>query len=139
MWLVHDSKGDLGGIGIFCSYLTPEACELCVCWSALTDNTSVPARIIMDIDDASCTSPKTRLNELIILGKVRSIQYAPNYIVGEILPSYREPEKIEVVIFDKMRHLSGAIFQCQPEDSWKGKADEVITRLDHREEVVDKR
>lgn len=50
--LVHDAEGDLGLGGVFGSQLRPERGELRVCGTALSDDGAVPARVVVDVNDA---------------------------------------------------------------------------------------
>ena len=70
MGLVHDTKDDLGLALVLGSKLAPNAGELCVGRTSLSNDSSVPACIIVNVNDACSTSSKTGLNQLIIFAKV---------------------------------------------------------------------
>ncbi len=50
--LVHEAENDAGRAGILGRQLAPEAGELSVSRSALPDDATVPACIVVDVDDA---------------------------------------------------------------------------------------
>ena len=54
--LVHDAEDDFGLAGVFAGKLRPETCKLSITWSALTYDFAIPASVVVDIDNAMCSS-----------------------------------------------------------------------------------
>lgn len=54
--LVHETKSNLVVVLVLCRDLRPEADELGIGRTALTDNGAVPARVVVDVDDAECSA-----------------------------------------------------------------------------------
>ena len=50
MRLVHEPEQDLTLCGVLSRQLTPQTCELLIRWTTLSNDCSVPASIVMDID-----------------------------------------------------------------------------------------
>ena len=49
---VHETECDAGVRAVLCCKLTPQAVELVVCGSTLTDDAAIPPCIVVDINDA---------------------------------------------------------------------------------------
>ena len=69
----------------------------------------VPARIVVNIDNARRARVQTRLHERIVLDKVVLVDRAAEDAVGEELPADGEAEDVEAVVVDKVLHLALAV------------------------------
>ena len=70
MRLIHDTKDDPGLALVLSRKLTPNAGELCIGWTTLPNNSSIPACIVVNVDDACSTCSKAGLNQLIVFAKI---------------------------------------------------------------------
>ena len=70
----------------------------------------VPARIVVNIDNARRARVQTRLHERIVLDKVVLVDRAAEDAVGEELPADGEAEDVEAVVVDKVLQLALAVF-----------------------------
>ena len=76
MGLVHDTKDNLGLTGVLLCELGPDTGELGVAGAALTDDLAIPARVVMDIDDAVGACCEAGLDFLVVGSDVVSIESA---------------------------------------------------------------
>lgn len=77
--------------------LTPKTIQLTPSdnTTRLINNLTVPSSIVVDVNDAVCTSSKTITDKLIIQARVVWIQGATEVIVDEPLPGDRETEDVD--------------------------------------------
>lgn len=56
MWLIHNAEGNLGLTAILLRQLLPDVCQLRIGRASLSNDRSIPTRIVMDIENAQrCT------------------------------------------------------------------------------------
>lgn len=75
----------------------------------MTDDATVPASVVVDINDAVGTSRETGLHELVVFAKIGGVKVAAQYVGSQILPSDWEPECVHAVGRDEMGHLTGSV------------------------------
>jgi hypothetical protein len=106
MGLVHETEGDLGVAGVFGGDLSPQAGELSVGGSSLADNGTVPARVVMHVNDAKTgTTAEAALDKRIVVGPVGGVQGTTEGVVYEVLPSYGQTEGVESIVLNEVVHL----------------------------------
>ena len=105
MWLVHETHHNFALFGILGGQLTPQACELVVCWAPLANNLPVPAGVIMNINYTVGAGRQAALHQGVVLGKVGGIEGSSKLAVDQELPSNIETKHVELVIVDEMLHL----------------------------------
>ena len=92
------------GGGEWC-VLGPGFDELVVGWSSLTDYGTIPAGVVVDVDDAACTCGEASLDEHIIRAHEIGIEVTVGAEVDEVLPADGKSKDVEVVVFHEMVHL----------------------------------
>ena len=65
--------------------------------------------VVVEINDAACTSRETGLNKSVVFGKVRLVDVARRCVVREELPSDGKTEDVESVVVHEVLHLTEAI------------------------------
>jgi len=109
VWLVHDTKGNLVVVGVLGSELRPERAELGVGWATLTNDGTVPARVVVDINDTEgCARVQTTSDEAVVVGKVGGIKSAAQNAVDEVLPADWKTESVQLGVLDEVVHLGSA-------------------------------
>ena len=104
--LVHYAKSDFRVALVLRCELGPETRELRIGRPALTNDSSVPAGVIVDIDDTQRgASVQAALHKLVVVTGVGRVQVPAQLAVDEVLPANRKTESVEVVVLDEMRHL----------------------------------
>lgn len=89
--------------------MTPEAGELSVGRSTLTDNLAVPASVVVNVNDTHSSSrAQAALYELVIVAEVRGIEGTTELIIDKVLPPDRQSESIQAVVSDKVFDLADA-------------------------------
>lgn len=89
--------------------MTPEAGELSVGRSTLTDNLAVPASAVVNVNDTHSSSrAQAALYELVIVAEVRGIEGTTELIIDKVLPPDRQSESIQAVVSDKVFDLADA-------------------------------
>lgn len=106
--LVHETEGDLWLGSVLGGQLRPERGELGVSdtSTALADNVSVPATVVVDVDDAEIGDSQARGHESIVSGKVGGVEGTTKAVVKEVLPSNGKTEGVEASVSDKVLHLA---------------------------------
>lgn len=105
--LVHDAERNLGVRLVLGGDLAPEGSELSIGRSTLTNDRTVVAGVVVDVDDAhGCTRVQASLNQLVVVLEV-AVQGAAD-AVDDVLPADWETECVEAVILNEVVHLSGA-------------------------------
>lgn len=110
MRFVHQPHYNFAFFSIIRGQLLPQACELIVCGSTLTNDVPVPAGIVVYINNTVSTGVKASLDESVIFSEGLLIEGPTALVVDQVLPSNRQPEGIEAVVVHEMFHLSCAIF-----------------------------
>ena len=85
--------------------LGPEIAELVVRWSALADNTPIPAGVVVHVEDAEGAGCETRLHDLVIGAEEGLVQRTTKVVVDEVLPSDGKAKEVELVIRREVLHL----------------------------------
>ena len=99
VWLIHQAHDDLAIRRILRSQLLPQAREVIVGRTARSTNDgSVPASVIMNINYAMRACRQASLYKLVVLSKIRSIERAAKLIVDEVLPCDGQSEDVEFVV-----------------------------------------
>lgn len=106
--LIHNTKDDVGVVGVLGSQRRPQGGELIVSWATLSDNLSVPAGVVVDIYNALGAGAQAASHEVIIFAKVGGIKVTTDDTVGKVLPANGETEDVEVVSTRKVLHLGRA-------------------------------
>lgn len=106
--LVHDAKDDVGVVGVLRRERRPQRRELVVGGAALADDLAVPARVVVDVDDALGARREAARHEGVVAGEVGGVEVAADDAVGEVLPADGEAEHVEVVARRKVLHLRRA-------------------------------
>jgi hypothetical protein len=83
---------------------------LIVGWSTLANDATIPAGIVVDVDDALASLVETSLNKLIVLGKVVGVESTTKSVVDQVLPSDGQAEHIHSVVPGEMLHLANAVW-----------------------------
>lgn len=105
MRLVHQAEEEFAVAPVLGGKLRPEIHVLRNGRATLADDLSIPASIIVNINDARCTGSQASLDQLIILPGVCRIQLPSKLVVEQVLPADRQSEEVEIVILDEMLHL----------------------------------
>ena len=104
--LVHQAKCDPAVALVLGRDLRPKAGELGVCRTALTNDRSVPTGVVVDVNDAKrSTGVQTSLDLSVVRGPIVGVERATKVVVEEVLPSDRNAEGVQAVVFDKVLHL----------------------------------
>lgn len=104
---IHNAKCHLGLVDVVRCDLRPEIGELIIGRSSLTNNASIPACIVVNIDDAhGGTSIDAALDLLVVGGKVRSVQFAAELVVHQELPAHGDAKDVQARILHKVVHLA---------------------------------
>lgn len=107
--LVHETKSDLVVVLILGGDLRPKAGELSVGRTALTDNGAVPARVVVDVDNAECSAGVQAALDLGIVGiPVVRVERAAEVVVEEKLPADWDAEGIHSAVSEEVVHLVDA-------------------------------
>ena len=106
---IHQSKDNLRIRLILRRQLAPQTSELRIRWSTLSNNCSIPPRIVMDINHASSTRCQASLDQQIIGRKVGTVECSPEIVVHEVLPANWETEDIMTSFGDEVGHLTQAV------------------------------
>lgn len=70
------------------------------------DNSTIPASIVVQINDAQFSARVQAISDLgIVFGKEGAIEGTTESAANEILPSDRNTESVQLVIFDEVVHL----------------------------------
>lgn len=102
MGLVHDAKDNLAVTLVVSGQLRPEADELVIGWTALSDNATVPAGVVVDINNTISAQRETTLNQLVILAKIVRVERTAKVVVDNELPSSRQAENVEGIRVDEV-------------------------------------
>jgi hypothetical protein len=104
--LVHQTKGNSGVALVLGRDLRPKAGELGVCRSALSNNTTVPTGVVVDVDNAECsTGVQAALDQLVVRGPVVGVEGAAKVVVEQKLPSDWKAECVQAIVLDEMLDL----------------------------------
>ena len=87
MGFVHEAHDDFIVAGVFPGELAPETRKLLVRGSALTDDLSVPAGVIMDVDNAVGAGRQACLHQRVVFAAVCWVERTCLVVVDEVLPS----------------------------------------------------
>lgn len=103
--LVHHTESNLGVALVFGSNLRPKARELGIGRAALSNDSAVPAGVVVDVDNAhGRTSVQAALDLLIKSRPVLRVESTANTVHKE-LPAHRNAEGVEAVVVDEVLHL----------------------------------
>ena len=69
----------------------------------------VPASIVVDVDDTVRPSGQATLHQLVIRTDRSGVECATKLAVHQVLPRYRQPKDIELVVRDEVTHLAGTV------------------------------
>ena len=104
--LVHQAKGDLVVALVLRRNLRPKASELGVRRSSLANDPTVPTGVVVDVNDAKCSAGvQATLDLLVVRGPIVGVQCASEVVVEQELPSDRNAEGVQAVVFSKVLHL----------------------------------
>ena len=85
--LVHQAEDDVALRGVFPRELGPETGELLIRWSSLTDDATVPAGVVVHVEDAEGACCETCLHDLVVGVEEGLVQWTSEIVVDEVLPS----------------------------------------------------
>ena len=78
--------------------------------SSLSNDSTIPACVVVNIDDAHISSSvNTALDLLVVSGKVRGVESTAKLIVHQELPADCETKDVQAVIVHEVFHLGNAI------------------------------
>lgn len=107
--LVHDAKCHLRGRGVLGGELRPERGELSVGHAGLPYDVTVPASVVVDVDDAEGgAGGEAVLHQGVVVAKVGGIEGAAEVVVDEVLPADRKAESVQAVLGHEVLHLGRA-------------------------------
>lgn len=107
--LIHQTKSDPGVSLVLRGNLRPEARELSIGRTSLTNNGTVPTSIVVNVNDAKCgASVQAALNLPVIGGEVVGVESTTEIVVEQELPADGDSECVQTVISGKMLHLVDA-------------------------------
>ena len=110
MRLIHQAHNNSTMSSVIRSQLLPQAREIIIGRSTRsTNNTPVPASVIVDINYAMRACRQAGLHQLVVLSEIRGVERAAELVVDEILPCYGEPEDVKFVVHGEVVHLPRAI------------------------------
>lgn len=75
----------------------------------LSNDVPVPARVIVQVDDALGASVQAGLDERVVLGEVLGIEVDAQPVVGQVLPPDRQTEDVKSEVPREVLHLAGAV------------------------------
>lgn len=111
---VHQTHDDLCVTGVLRCQLTPQIGEVVVGRpSALANDGSIPASVVVNVYDAVCTGFQAPLDQLVVSAQVAGVQGCSEGVL-KILPGDGETEDVELVDLGKVGHLTGAISAATP-------------------------
>ena len=98
--------------------LAPDAGEVVVGGAAgLADDGAVPARVVVDVEDAEGAGVEAGLHQEVVFAEVGGVESAAEVVVDEVLPGDGEAESVHVVVFDEVGHLARAgVVSCGGRD-----------------------
>jgi hypothetical protein len=106
---VHQTKGNLVVALVLSRNLRPQAGELGVCRSALANNSTVPAGVVVDVNNAKRSAGvQAALDHLVVRGPVGGVEGAAEVVVEQELPSDRNAEGVQAVVLDEVLYLVDA-------------------------------
>ena len=105
MGFVDKAKDDFRLGSIFGGELGPERDKISVWRATLTNNSAIPACVVVDIDDARSASFETCLDNAIVCSQELGVEVRPQSITDKGLPSNRKTEHVQFIVFYKMLHL----------------------------------
>ena len=109
-WLVHNAEEDLGLGHEVGSQLAPQARELSVCWSALSDDPTVPSGVVVHIHQTQRgAGVHTTLDELVVVVEVALVKRSTELIIDKVLPRNWQAECVETIRLDEVVHLIDTI------------------------------
>lgn len=96
---------------------------------------SVPASIVMHVNDAARAGSQASLDKRVVLLEVVLVERTSEHVVGEELPADGETEDVETVVVDKVLHLSSAIMtvvleQRRPRAAGRARAVGVAAKVE---------
>jgi hypothetical protein len=109
MGLVHQSKRDVLLRLVLRGNLRPNISELSVGGSTLTDDSAIPAGVVVQINDTKGTGSEAALNQLVVGSKDSGIKCTAKRVLGEVLPSDRQAVGIELIGGGEVLHLGDAV------------------------------
>lgn len=74
-----------------------------------TTHFAIEASVVVNIDNATCTSGKAGLDEIVILLKVRIDDCSARQIAGKELPTNGKSKEVEAIVVNKVLHLTGPV------------------------------
>jgi hypothetical protein len=106
MWFIHDTEDNLGLAAVLLRKLSPYIRQLRIRRPTLTNNSSIPSSIVVNIEDTQRrTGVQAPLDEAIVLCEVVPVQGTTELVVEQELPAHRKTENVERVVLDKVVHL----------------------------------
>lgn len=75
----------------------------------LADDVPVPARIVVQVDDALGPRVQAGLDERVVLGEVLGVEVDAQPVVGQVLPPDGQAEDVEPEVSREVLHLSRAV------------------------------
>ena len=85
--LVHQTEDDVTLRGVFPRELSPKTSELFIRWSPLTDDATVPASVVVHVEDTESACCETCLHNAVVGVEKGLVQWTSEIIVDEVLPS----------------------------------------------------
>ena len=107
--LVHDAHYYFILLRILCRQLAPQTGEVTVFGSTLTNDLSVPAGVVVNIDNTVSTSDQTSLDQGVVFGEIRRVQRATDLIIDEVLPPNGQSERVQTIVVNEVLHLTRTI------------------------------
>ena len=98
MRLVHQPEHDLGLPRILLGQLGPNASELSIGRSALTDNPTVPSSVVVEVQDGISSLAQDVLNELVVLSEPRGVEVPAQGATDGRVPAKGKSEDVGSVL-----------------------------------------
>jgi hypothetical protein len=109
MRLIHEAHYDFFFLSVLRGQLTPQVGEMFIFRATLTDNLSIPAGIVVDVNDTVSTSDQASLDQVVVFLEIRCVESATNLVVDEILPPNGQTEDVQTVVVDEVLHLTSTV------------------------------
>lgn len=109
MRLIHETHYDVLFFGVLGCQVTPQAGEVFILGSTLANDLSIPAGVVMDVNDTMGAGGQARLHQVIVFREISGVKLATEFVADEVLPAYGQPESIQAVVLDEVFHLASAV------------------------------
>lgn len=105
MGLVHQAEHNVLLRLVLGSKLRPDIGELGVGGTALADDGAVPARVVVQVENAGRACGKTALNQLVVRGEESCVKGSAERVLDHVLPAEGQTEDVQLVVASEVLHL----------------------------------